>query len=199
MNRSAALCLFLCLLLASCYEKQIDEPYYELEYDVGGEHYYYKDMGVSYRNLFGSHYESRSEGGLFRFRNIDDSTRVALFSFAVNGPANASGKSHYISFDLPGDSPFFFERRKYTYQMDSLVLWKAPVTVNYHYGLTKGTFSFSSVKDGGYGRYLFSFDFDCANAEGETLKFRYGQVLICNRLVKERGNERIIKMILHEL
>jgi hypothetical protein len=197
MNR--CLLLFLCLFLVSCHEKQIDEPYYELEYDLEGEHYYSKDMGVAYRGLFGSHYESLSEGAMFQFRNIDDSTRVALFSFAVQGPANASNKSHYLSFDLPSESPFFFERRKYTYQMDSLNLFRSPVTVNYKYCLTNGTFSFSRVKNGGYGRYLFSFDFDCASAEGDTLRFRYGQVLLCNRLIKERGNERVIKMILHEL
>lgn len=111
MNRSAALCLFLCLLLASCYEKQIDEPFYELEYDVNGEHVFYKDMGILHPGLFGSVYESSAEGSLFRFKEVDDSTRTALFSVDIHGHKKVS--PHTIEFELTSETPFFFERRKY--------------------------------------------------------------------------------------
>lgn len=198
MNRSAALCLFLCLLLASCYEKQIDEPFYELEYDVNGEHVFYKDMGMPHPGLFGSVYESSAEGSLFRFKEVDDSTRTALFSVDIHGHKKVS--PHTIEFELTSETPFFFERRKYFFQQDSVEIYKSPACVDYDYFLSEGTFSFVRVRDGGYGQYLLSFDFDCVKRDGsDTLRFRYGQFLVCNRLVKSQGNSRMLKMILHEL
>ena len=191
------------LCLCSCTEpKYTDEPFFRLEYTMGGDRITDEDYGIEERGLFGIYYSTRISGG-FQFKPVNDTVRLAGFTVDLNV---YDYFNDVFNFDIVSPEAFFICGKKYSFQSEPGILSTTPVRF-YHKGkeyyFLRGDFCFSRLWESSkVDRYLMNFNFDCFPATGnpadkvDTLKIRDGYLTVCRRYMETPGT--LQKMILYE-
>ncbi|MBQ9462768.1 MAG: hypothetical protein IJU68_03835 [Bacteroidales bacterium] len=199
------LIIILALFCCSCAKpKYTDEPFFRLEYTLGGDRIVDEDYGRAERGVFGSYYESRMGGQCFCFKPVNDTVRLAGFDVTLEVKGNSAGDG--FSFSVTSPEAFFICGKTYCYKNEAGSLENNPVAL-YHNGkryyFIKGDFSFARLwETSQVDRFLMTFNFDCfypsdqEEVTSDTLRIRDGFLTVCRRYKETPGT--LEKMILYE-
>ena len=131
MQDSASVCIYLpmknkliiilALFCCSCAKpKYTDEPFFRLEYTLGGDRIVDEDYGRAERGVFGSYYESRMGGQCFCFKPVNDTVRLAGFDVTLEVKGNSAGDG--FSFSVTSPEAFFICGKTYCYKNEAGII-----------------------------------------------------------------------------
>lgn len=172
-------------LMCSCEkEKYTDETFYRLEYTLGGDRFFFEDYGRTRNGLFRNSSVSNASGQGFIFRPVNDTVRLAGFSFNVQG----------FRLELSSDSAFFFDGHKY--DLSKSIEFQDEGKA---YICTQGDFSFKRLTENVRDRYLLSFNAELMSKDStETIQVRDAFLTLCRRYTEKYTDAKLDSMILYE-